>query len=420
MRLNKVLTKCFSISIWSIILSTLSCEMKIPEVFFNKVASDVIGAPTVSYSNASYSFFANTVIETITPVLSATPLANCESSPAIPDGLSLDTSNCAISGTPTVIQASTAYTITATNIAGTGTTNINIEVTVAGVAPIVTYTGSPFTLTKGVAMTTITPVLTGSVPILCESTPGLPAGLSIDATTCAISGMPTGAKQTAATYTITASNAYGSTTASITIDIALIRTTGQTQCWDTVGTLDGTCVAATSTGQDGKLKLGQVASFTGPTAHATYTTDYTTKDNDYNLVWRTCSEGLSGATCATGGGAVTGCTTNAGTAVTCTWANATTACSALNTANGGLGYAGRTTWRLPTVEELETLIDYSLAVGPVTFVANFPGSVASIYWSSSTYVPTTAFAWVVSFNDGMVGATDKTNSYYVRCVSTGP
>ncbi|MBS0617724.1 MAG: hypothetical protein JSR44_06010 [Spirochaetes bacterium] len=68
-------------------------------------------------------------------------------------------------------------------------------------------------------------------------------------------------------------------------------------------------------------------SFTGPTQHPTYTSDYTTADNVTGLVWRTCSEGLSGAACATG---------TAG-AFTLSPDTATPQCLSLNAANGGAG-----------------------------------------------------------------------------------
>jgi hypothetical protein len=201
-------------------------------------------------------------------------------------------------------------------------------------------------------------------------------------------------------------SAAGSTTTAGNTTV-LPLTTGQTQCWNAAGTLDATCTLATSLGQDGQLKLGRAANFTGPTQNATYNTDYTTKDNVTGLIWKTCSEGLSGATCATGA------------ATTYTWANATPACTALNTANAGAGYAGRTTWRLPTDVELKTLINYS-GVAPFTFTTVFPATVANFYWSSSTYVPGTANAWYVSFVDGSVLNVVKTGSTCVRCVSTGP
>ncbi len=89
------------------------------------------------------------------------------------------------------------------------------------VAPTaVTFTGSPFTFTRATAITTVTPTLAPSGVTLtgCTASPALPAGLSISATTCAISGTPTVA-QTATTHTITASNAAGNITATISVTV---------------------------------------------------------------------------------------------------------------------------------------------------------------------------------------------------------
>ena len=77
---------------------------------------------------------------------------------------------------------------------------------------------------------------------------------------------------------------------------------------------------------------------------------------------------------------------------------------------------GRSDWRVPTREELAAFY-YTVYVADF---ALFPVTVANSYWSSSTCVPLTAFAWNVSFVSGAVGVNDKSFSTYVRCVSTGP
>ncbi len=74
------------------------------------------------------------------------------------------------------------------------------------------------------------------------------------------------------------------------------------------------------TGKDGQTQNGVARSYTGPTAHGTYTSDYTTTDNATGLIWKTCSQGLSGAICATG------------TATTMNWQDAQTG------ANGCMDY----------------------------------------------------------------------------------
>ena len=100
------------------------------------------------------------------------------------------------------------------------------------------------------------------------------------------------------------------------------------------------------------------------------------------------------------------------------WANASsTTCTALNAANGAAGYAGITTWRLPTLKELETIVNYD-GSNPTTFAANFPAMVVSnVYWSSSTYVPNTTVAWWFWFDRGSVNPGLKTSSYFVHCVA---
>jgi hypothetical protein len=74
-------------------------------------------------------------------------------------------------------------------------------------------------------------------------------------------------------------------------------------------------------------------------------------------------------------------------------------------------------WRLPTIHELLTLVDYSLT-GNVT-KNNVPiKNVASRYWTSTLPPPAgySDHAWYVYFYGGGVNFNDKSNSYYVRCV----
>jgi hypothetical protein len=73
-------------------------------------------------------------------------------------------------------------------------------------------------------------------------------------------------------------------------------------------------------------------------------------------------------------------------------------------------------WRLPTIEELLTLVDYS-QVNPAT---EFPGQDSTWYWSSSSVAYYVSCAWRVTFVNGYVNYYDKTFNNYARCVRSRP
>lgn len=69
-------------------------------------------------------------------------------------------------------------------------------------------------------------------------------------------------------------------------------------------------------------------------------------------------------------------------------------------------------WRLPTIQELLTLVNYNKA-NPASDLKDTKNS---RYWSSTTYASDTSTAWVVFFYNGYDYWYYKTDSYYVRCV----
>ena len=82
-------------------------------------------------------------------------------------------------------------------------------------------------------------------------------------------------------------------------------------------------------------------------------------------------------------------------------------------------------WRLPSVAELTSLIDPSLAA-PFVPASVFTGVQSDAYWSASTVYVTPTFAWDVLFLtanniDGYVGNVLKTvnNADYAWCVRGG-
>ncbi len=81
-------------------------------------------------------------------------------------------------------------------------------------------------------------------------------------------------------------------------------------------------------------------------------------------------------------------------------------------------------WRLPTIQELSTLVDSGIPdPGPTVHIDYFPdtiGSAYSDYWSSNADVHVTNYAWVVHFSDGSVKGIGKTNAINVRAVRGEP
>ena len=180
------------------------------------VVNDIIPS-SLTYSPNSFTLTKGTAMTTVTPTANGGPVTSWSVSPSLPAGLSLDSSTGAISGTPTAVTSSATYTVTAGNTGGSTTADVTIVVN--DVAPSsLTYSPNSFTLTKGTAMTTVTPTANGGPITSYSVSPTLPAGLSLDTSTGAISGTPT-AITSSATYTVTASNTGGSTTADVTIEV---------------------------------------------------------------------------------------------------------------------------------------------------------------------------------------------------------
>ncbi|MDZ7832996.1 MAG: DUF1566 domain-containing protein [Desulfobacterales bacterium] len=138
--------------------------------------------------------------------------------------------------------------------------------------------------------------------------------------------------------------------------------------------------------------------------HLTDNQDGTVTDHNTGLVWQKCSHGQ-------------------------TWDEATNECSGTPTAYNwqdalaaaeSLRWANHTDWRLPDINELQTLIDDTTS-NPAILDILADDTISGYYWSSTTYPGSMDRAWSVYFLNGFIAPRIKTNenNYYVRAVRGG-
>jgi sugar lactone lactonase YvrE len=145
-------------------------------------------------------------------------------SPGLPAGLVFNTSMGAITGTPTSTSAASSYTVTVTDANGeTATASFSLTVNAAVAA---TQAVASTVLTANHAAILFTPVTGagGTAPLAYSVSPGLPAGLVLNAITGAITGTPTSASA-ALSYTVTVTDTNGATATanfSLTVDSVVL------------------------------------------------------------------------------------------------------------------------------------------------------------------------------------------------------
>ncbi|CAK8711599.1 hypothetical protein GCAAIG_00895 [Candidatus Electronema halotolerans] len=145
-----------------------------------------------------------------------------------------------------------------------------------------------------------------------------------------------------------------------------------------------------------------------------YHGDGTVTDTKTGLIWKRCSEGLSGVNC------------EKGELKYYTWNEAVKHFK-------NVEYADHTDWRMPTIDELKTLVYCSKGVNKESGWCNdgseeptinqqaFPNTKASVVWSGSPYVFNSHLdgAVSVSFGNGVSFIDDRSSNSAVRLVRDG-
>jgi hypothetical protein len=93
---------------------------------------------------------------------------------------------------------------------------------------------------------------------------------------------------------------------------------------------------------------------------------------------------------------------------TYTWAQAVAYCPTLT-------LAGHSDWRLPSVIELVSIVDYGQE-SPSINPTYFPSISSEMFWSSSPLAGSSSTAWYVYFHLGDTYYVDISYTTYVRCV----
>jgi len=174
----------------------------------------------LSYVAASATYPVGAAITANSPTSSGGTVASYSVVPTLPWGLNLDGASGVISGIPTVPTPQASYTVTAYNAGGSTSTALSITVT-DGAPATLAYSSQSAVYTVNAPIMANFPITTGGQPTqyaVSQTSPALPAGLTLNSTSGVISGAPSTASP-ATSYIITASNAFGAASAPLTITV---------------------------------------------------------------------------------------------------------------------------------------------------------------------------------------------------------
>ena len=188
-----------------------------------------------------------------TPSSSGGAVTSYSVSPALPAGLSLNTSTGVISGTPTAVTATATYTVTAGDSAGTATVGVDITVNAAVVPPSgLACSVNPAVFAQGVAIAANTPEQQRGGGDVLLGVAGAAGGAEPQHQHRGHLGAPTRVAATA-TYTVTAGNSAGTTTVGvvITVNAAVVPPSGLAYSVNPAVYTQGVAIAANTPSSSG-------------------------------------------------------------------------------------------------------------------------------------------------------------------------
>lgn len=157
-----------------------------------------------------------------------------------------------------------------------------------------------------------------------------------------------------------------------------VAQTGQITCYSSYGSV----ISCAGTGQDGDLKRG----VEWPKPRFIDNGNSTVTDNLTGLMWtKDANLPLAGKT----------------------WQLALDYVAAMNA--GTYANFGYTDWRLPSIRELQSLVDASRSYPSFPAVHPFTSVQSSGYWSSTTIAANISYAWCVSMTGGSEESYGKTS-----------
>ena len=157
---------------------------------------------------------------------------------------------------------------------------------------------------------------------------------------------------------------------------AILPATGQTRCFDN----KGAAIPGAGTGQDGEHQEGQA----WPVPRFQELGPDEVLDHLTGLVWRKEADLADGPV---------------------RWVEALAAVGELNRGEGG------SSWRLPNINELESLVDSAAAAPALSAGAPF-GRIQAGYWSSTTSLFEPDWAWALYTDKGAIGVGQKSGIHF--------